>query len=396
MSNGPREPYDDARSSRKSYVRYVAIIFSMTLFAGGLSLIDTVPTVLIEHSSDIGNQFHSKSSNTRTKGTSTKNKKVSVTVPVASEENRKFDVDFIVAGFAKCGTSTLLYSFDDNPETNFPPHETCLRRKKTLKEGVNDALHRFKDTFSQSEKEGHDYMKRGVKCPVAIEQIWSMFIYEIMNPGTKVIIGVRHPVLFFQSYYNYRVVSHVRGKKKYEGKSIPDPYSLKDHHRGWRGVHKNLAKFDKYLMQLGKVNLTDSENMELESLGLKQTNSKLPIFLYEIGQLEDEDELRSDVFREDMQHFLGLKEPIPPFAHRNAVANKGEFDGQINICEPKFDDLRKTLIGFGEQARPWIGGKFIESDDVFIGGDKAHFLTLLSSWGDDPCIHEDGQRRVFV
>jgi hypothetical protein len=46
-------------------------------------------------------------------------------------------------------------------------------------------------------------IKRGVKCPISlwIHRTLSLLTHHL--PETKLIIGVRHPVHFFESHYNY-------------------------------------------------------------------------------------------------------------------------------------------------------------------------------------------------
>jgi hypothetical protein len=51
---------------------------------------------------------------------------------------------------------------------------------------------------------GYHY-KRGYKAPRDITNANALTAFATYFPTTKLIIGVRHPVLWFQSFYNYRV-----------------------------------------------------------------------------------------------------------------------------------------------------------------------------------------------
>jgi hypothetical protein len=64
----------------------------------------------------------------------------------------------------------------------------------------------------------------------------------------KIIVGVRHPVSWFQSYYNYRVI-------EIHDKNVviqpPTAESLIGS-KSWMGVSTDGARFELGLMQLGK------------------------------------------------------------------------------------------------------------------------------------------------
>jgi hypothetical protein len=51
---------------------------------------------------------------------------------------------------------------------------------------------------------GYQY-RRGYKAPRDITSVNALRAFGRYFPHTKLIIGVRHPVLWFQSFYNFRV-----------------------------------------------------------------------------------------------------------------------------------------------------------------------------------------------
>ena len=70
--------------------------------------------------------------------------------------------------------------------------------------------------------------------------------------------------------------------------------------------------------------------------------SRFWIFLYSIEQLDDEDTVRSQEFRHEMQQFLGLTKKIKPFPQGNVNHFIGEsrHEETVNICKEQFDKLR--------------------------------------------------------
>jgi hypothetical protein len=300
----------------------------------------------------------------------------------AKEKSPK--IDFIVAGFPKCGTSTLVYTFEEHPETQMSATEYCDlgRDDRTDEEAMEHLEQMIQSEFNET-KSG---IKLGFKCPNAIRFIQNMKRIESQNPNAKVIIGVRHPVRYFESYYNYRVVA-LNTDRKHKGGEAPSPYDLiGDRTVSWRGVFTESARYEEALMQMGKVKLNDYEETFLrEHDDLNLVPTSLQVFLYEVDQLADENEDRKKKMQTDMQQVLGLKKPIGNFGHRNVNAKKGTFDNSINICDEKFRELRNILVRRGEKTSIWIRDKFIESSEVFVGGDRDYFLELISGWGKDPC-----------
>jgi hypothetical protein len=46
--------------------------------------------------------------------------------------------------------------------------------------------------------------KTGIKCPTGIKNTYQIETLMKLSSDTRLIIGVRHPVLWFESFYNYR------------------------------------------------------------------------------------------------------------------------------------------------------------------------------------------------
>ena len=77
-----------------------------------------------------------------------------------------------------------------------------------------------------------------------------------LNPQheeTKLIIGMRHPVRLFESFWNYRELVH---------HNMPPPSTLIGSSKvGSLGVYTEIGQFEEYLMQLGKFSLRKGDSV---------------------------------------------------------------------------------------------------------------------------------------
>lgn len=293
------------------------------------------------------------------------------------ERNTPPNLDFIIAGFPKCGTSTLLYSMGEHDEVEMRDTEYCSlgRNNKNNSEAI--------EAFNvMAQEEFQTQLVHGIKCPVSLRFPKFLKRLEMINENAKIVIGVRHPVLFFQSYYNYRVVHCVKASLL----PIPDMRDLVGgSDKAWRGVFTDY-KFEDQLMQLGKVYLDTDDMRELAEQDMYLSPTRLKVFLYDVSQLKDPDKSRNSDFRSDLQQFLGLEKKIEPFGMRNVVANKGNVSEMVDICEERYKEVRARLCKQGEKSYHWIRDKFLTSKDVVIGGSRDYFLESLSKWSKDPCV----------
>ena len=140
------------------------------------------------------------------------NKPTTVIQDLVSENHQQiigdvsYLLDYAVLGFPKTGTTALMrYLNTENSRTL--PRERC-----ELDWAVFEVV---KSLFEDLPQDNH--VKRGLKCPQCVSnhcfKNLSKYFYK-----TKLIVGVRHPVLWFQSFYNYRV--------HYEYAEMPAPHVL--------------------------------------------------------------------------------------------------------------------------------------------------------------------------
>mmetsp|Transcript_10795 Transcript_10795/g.22090 ORF Transcript_10795/g.22090 Transcript_10795/m.22090 type:complete len:526 (+) Transcript_10795:35-1612(+) len=297
-------------------------------------------------------------------------------------------LDFSIVGFPKTGTTTLLRHL--SKVTDALPAEHCglvTNNTATLLKDIYNDRARLLETL----KNGEEMKERllGLKCPQDISSDWSMHNYAKYFPRTKLIIGVRHPVLWFESFYNFRV-SNVPWKKMLHTSKL-----TKGCIGGSQGVCAWRANFHDFLSRLGKTPMTTSSERELLVLGLDPVLTPVgPVFLYELSQLTESDDggIRSEQFRKDLGNFLELSTEIPPFPK---LDTSGRFDSvpgikrltdesKIHICDTEHDDIREVLMEKAKMSSVWIREYFLHSDEVVISS-RNHFIDIIERWMYDPC-----------
>lgn len=287
-------------------------------------------------------------------------------------------LDFLIGGFAKSGTTTLVYAFANHSETDISLKEKCQIGGSNLAAGPAYA----KLTEVVHELSTDPAIQRGIKCPISLRSHRTLSLLARHSPETKIIIGVRHPVRFLESHYNYRITELY---DKNQRANIPPIETLVDNE--WRGVWTRNARFEIPLMQLGKTNMT---TMEIQKLGLMAHSAIVPnrfkVFIYSLEQMKDTNVTRTDSFRHELETFMELEQPLKPFGHENLnhFVRENAYKETIDICNDKYIALRTELITKGRETQLWLRNKFLKSQDVTVAN-RDHFLELLDSWGSDPC-----------
>jgi hypothetical protein len=111
-------------------------------------------------------------------------------------QNPNWLLDFAVVGFPKCGTSTMMRYL------NIPNVSASLQKEQSDL-GSNQDEPFCKDLCDNLPPDPH--LLRGMKCPQSLESEHALKNFQTLFPHTKLIVGVRHPILWFQSFYNFRV-----------------------------------------------------------------------------------------------------------------------------------------------------------------------------------------------
>jgi len=307
--------------------------------------------------------------------------------PVTQSEVGTFD--FIIAGFPKCGTTTLLKALGDHPETAMSEKEQCsIASPLQADKRVAGLLDQTIQTLDPTKK-------RAFKCPTTMYNYKSLARMKTHSPNAKFVVGMRHPVKMLQSFYNYRIAEI--GEKGLDELAPPFQEVL-DSPEPWKGVSMESTRFELFLQQMGKTTMTpeDFDEMAHQKYDLAVKPTDFTVFLYTVDQLEDTDESRSLNVRTVMQEYLELNTPINPFGHENKnhhTSDAAEPDREltanekqvISICDPQWADVRAKLIEQGARTAQWIADEFMNSPAVIVANPE-HFKETLQSWGTDPCV----------
>ena len=294
-------------------------------------------------------------------------------------QDQKPSFDFIVAGFPKCGTTSLLKAFAAHDETDMANHEQCAVAAPNKPD--NRVLKDLDMTLATLSSDAHT--KRSFKCPTTMYNYKSISRMEKHSPNAKYVIGMRHPVEMLQSFYNYRITEI---KERNLDEPIPSLEEVLESGNPWKGVSMQSTRFELFLMQLGKTSISVDQLNDLvgQNYELAIRPSNAPVFLYTVDQLEDTDETRSESFRSTMQSFLGLQKPIAAVGHENKNHVAHAHAESIDICHAKWASVRAKLVEQGTETARWLREEFIHSNDVVVGNQE-HFIKTLDSWSVDPC-----------
>lgn len=207
------------------------------------------------------------------------------------------------------------------------------------------------------------HLRMGIKCPRDLEVDIALNNYNRFFPATKFIVGLRHPILWFQSFYNFRITN---------GYSMPPAERLVGRcKRSFQGVCTIRANFSNHLEKIEPFR---------------------KVFIYDVAQLQDPDPARSTRFLQDLEHFLDLPEKLAqPMIWvkpgQNVLSNEEIHEREkmkIDICEVQYDGLRTVLLEQASASASWIRNEFMANPNVKVSS-QDYFSKILSTWHSDPC-----------
>lgn len=299
--------------------------------------------------------------------------------------------------------------------------------------------------------------RRGYKSPNDIENDRVRNKLRIHYPETRLLVGLRHPVLWFESFYNHRIqngrdmpnLAEELAKKNAEN-------TIKNTRDGrWNGANIVRANFHTALVKYGKTPLLSLENHnnnkdyeKYYSTGYKKEDewklfskkdqrilkeevnktatviSPNPIFLYDVGQLllppthgqagNDEEKRSQQHYKEfvlSLQEFLGVPKnasAMPTMIRQKPGRTEGinateqaRLDGlKIDMCDDQYALPRKWLMEIGANVAEWITRYLAKSPHgVYFGGGtnkdgSSRFLEIIESYGRDPCPERRSKNQV--
>jgi len=287
-------------------------------------------------------------------------------------------LDWAVVGFPKCGTTTLMQSLNT-------PYDAAVVQKERCGLGNNDVAklvwHLENDPFPKDPT-----IKRGIKCPKDLESKYTLINLAKYFPKTKIIVTVRHPILWFQSFYNFRAKNIFPRKMPPTTRAINGLQAC----RRSTDVCTYRANFHKFLARMGKTPLSSQEEMELLQPGWNMdevVRSNAKVFLMHVSQLGDKNETRLNQFREDLRWFAGLDGEIRLESGKIVAEQVIQPEARrrmIDICSHKHDEVRQVLMKQARSASKWILRYFLSSPEVVVSS-REHFVQLVRLWEFDPC-----------
>mmetsp|Transcript_13995 Transcript_13995/g.26197 ORF Transcript_13995/g.26197 Transcript_13995/m.26197 type:complete len:402 (+) Transcript_13995:257-1462(+) len=306
----------------------------------------------------------------------------------------RFLLDFVVAGFAKCGTSslnTLLASHPSIQETGNEEDHYFLREDNIT------IIHRlYEDLFLPTRnRTNRSKILKGFKCPHHIQSEKVLNLMAALYTNTKMIISVRHPVLWFQSYYNYRVTENETELLMGSPNELIGELkcsSCTSDKAPWL-LSTAAGEFHRFLAALKKTPLSDPDELNLLKPFTKPRwnitgfpKNPNAVFFCALAQLEDKNESRSSVFRRDLQHFLHLDKGFSIIPHQKRKRDDIKSTAKINICKEQFLPVRNELMNIARNASLWLRNYFMRGDNVFFSSED-FLIDALMKWMVDPCIH---------
>eukprot|EP00588_Corethron_pennatum_P009411 CAMPEP_0194277790 /NCGR_PEP_ID=MMETSP0169-20130528/10014_1 /TAXON_ID=218684 /ORGANISM="Corethron pennatum, Strain L29A3" /LENGTH=401 /DNA_ID=CAMNT_0039021835 /DNA_START=162 /DNA_END=1364 /DNA_ORIENTATION=+ len=277
-------------------------------------------------------------------------------------------IDFAVVAFPKCATTSVHALFHHTDETDMMPGEYCrlIEEKHTVEEEL--ALRGEIRAAVAAMPPGK---KTAFKCPHLLKHAVAISRLASMYPDAVLLVGVRHPVLFFESFYNFRVTNPWPDPYDWKKWTIHPPESLIGFANGWMDLDTDIGRYELTLMQLGKVPLTDADLSLLACKGLSLAPTQQRVFVYDLGQVQDADADRGRAFLDAMGKFVGLETPLQamPLVDPKHKTVPPEVEAQkIDICDQKFDALRTLLLERSKVTATFVLDRFLRSPEVIVGG----------------------------
>jgi hypothetical protein len=334
------------------------------------------------------------------------------TGPAAAAPSSDFVLDFAIVGYPKTATSFLLGWLAQ--------HQQVLARTSEmyqLQQGrVGDFVASMKELgppmTAASNASNADPYRRGYKAPRDIENPVAMGELRTHWPEAKLIVGLRHPVLWFESFYNFRIRHKYSMAAPNSTEFLRQPTCIP----AWtHGVCVADSRFHVPLSRLGKTPMTSPHELQLLGMDDDDANrsrhrrrpSRHRLFLYEMSQVYEStkpvpeganlsDAQRAEQFRDDLANFLGLSSPLS-----STYSEPGHYlpnrSQAMRICDVEHSDLRRHLMKNARDASTWIREYLLvhsggSSDGDVVVSSPQHFDSLLRTWLVDPCSHSGSRK----
>ena len=189
------------RRSKAASALLALTALPVALLAGGVHELVSSVSATDETDSRTGTRSRIRA---RPSNTAEESRRLRDVEDVPLEEIERTDsnmIDFVVAGFPKCGTTYIQNKVLYPSERLFIPHHEIHYL-------ANDKYEDFRNEFANATKfvPGTDKpMLSGYKAPFELGHQKTMRNLVTLFPDVRMIITLRHPVLQFESLYNYKL-----------------------------------------------------------------------------------------------------------------------------------------------------------------------------------------------
>ena len=347
----------------------------------------------------------------RTLSYKSRQRKFMLTYPGISPNETQDLLDFAVAGFSKCGTTFLMRDVLGSSDHVYMGYRDKMGQYKEMHQlQSNGKLAQFMSYF-QSHPSPSSTLKRGFKAPNTLMFDQSLMHLSTYFPKTKFIVSVRHPILWFQSNYNYkmRLNKYANDFKITPHNRIGECKAAITNLNGCTArqtcvAYKpgfgctDISNFHIHLSRMGWTLRNSARELELLHKRLETTFdfSQSQMFLIELNQLDArKNSSQTDALVRDLESFLGmdpgsLSQIQPPedtgtSKHEKKAQGKTHvLQRMINICNEEYSDLRNILLQQGQDASEWIQEFFLASPHVVVSN-REYMIHLLEQWKKDPC-----------
>ena len=321
-------------------------------------------------------------------------------------EQTRHVIQYVVAGWPKTGTTFLLKQIFGRSEAVYMG-DAEIRELNTG--DIEGFLSNFRAHFQNGQSSSTtSSLQLGFKSPNTILNFQALASLSNYFPDTKIIITLRSPVSWFQSWYNYKLrsldmphpkdmVGHCNDLCQQGAFECPNKDLLKAAH-GCTG----MAAFHIYLSLLGYTPMNTEE--ELQLLGITSNNkNKLPtfdfsqtqVFVTELDQLGATDSDILYTLFDDMEDFLNIPRkslprlsPKPRGQKEDYSERKGMTEEKKNqvldICSEEHTEIRQQLLEYGRDASQWLERYFLKSPNVVVS-QRESLIENVRSWAVDPC-----------
>ena len=333
-----------------------------------------------------------------------------------------FLLDFAIIGFPKSGTTFLKDYINQTSQTHVHERELCIKKYSDLIDFVelyydlHEQYNSKQQHQHQQEQGGYPSMKDtspsrikfGLKCPGVLYRN-DLSIYKRYFPTTKLIIGLRSPLSWFESFYNYQMT-----KSKPSIQKDTNTTNLIGMCKKHQKVCTHRARFHSALGRLGKTSGSSDDELNLlfgrqqssevvedssmstaisnENVGSsssrrlqqqEEQHNGIPnqVLLYELNQIHNPN--TSQYFTQAIQDYLDIAEESLP-----KISSYHQYKPRtIDICNEEHEEVRKVLLDIGIESSTWIQDYLMKSPSVNVV-DSDSFGYLLDDWKVDSCLNK--------